>query len=171
MIKICYYDNVICPQNPGEVMYPFIRKLLKWVEDNEAHLTIKTKYYPAHRPFECRKFHPAQHYKWYYFWRKIPEKDVYIDYPWDIKAKLNELETQGKLTWKKNYDDITPALSADIVIVVPEGQIIPKLTSHRKVFFFKHKHTYLNNVSCFKKDSEIIKILENKRNASEKSKI
>ena len=49
--RVCYYDNVSGGgQNPPEILYPFVRELLSWVEMNNAHHTIKTKYRKAKDP-------------------------------------------------------------------------------------------------------------------------
>jgi hypothetical protein len=61
--------------------------------------------------------------------------------------------------WNKKMEDMTPAYQSDMVIVMPQGQIMRKISTFRKVYFFNHPNAYFNNIIQFNKTEEIIDIL------------
>lgn len=154
MFKICYFDNVTCKENPAEIIYPFVRKLLNWVDNHEALLVIKTKYRPAMRKLK--------HGSVWMLWRKIhARKPIYKDYPKDIIEQLGRLESEGKLEWVRIYDDITPALTADAIVVLPEGEVIHKIHRvmgrNKEILFFTHP---ANGVTAFSSDDKLDGLLD-----------
>jgi len=160
MIEVAYYDNMTCKQNPPEIIYPFVRTLLTWIDENDAHLTIKTKWRKAKRPLKHGK-----HWRWF---RLLKEKNVYENYPEDILIKMGHMQISGKLTIVKGMatpdSGLEPGLEADIVVVLPAGEVALHLANHRKVHFFKHPECcWRKNIIDFGTKEELIKILEKGR--------
>jgi len=156
MLEIAYYDNITGKQNPPEIMYPFVRELLAWVWSNDAHLTIKTKWRKAFRPFKH-----GTHINW---WRLIKEKNVYEDYPRDILNSMERLKKLDKLKMVKGIatarSGLEPGLEADVTIVIPMGEVALYLCDKRKVYFFNHPECSWKNIEQFGSKEEMVGILD-----------
>ncbi|GAG37879.1 unnamed protein product [marine sediment metagenome] len=94
-------------------------------------------------------------------WRKLAAKEVYKDYPQDIKDKIRELMGKKKLEMVFGVDNIKPALEADIIVVVPLGEIIFKIIreKHKPILFFTHKDSWIRDLTLFKQIKQLAPLL------------
>jgi len=145
--KIVYYDSISfegCINNPNDLQNN-LRNILEWVDKHECFLVIKSK---ARKPFRRLK----NGTRWT-FWRLIPPKNVYENYPEDIKDMFVELIKGNKLEFKFQYGDVTPALDAQAVIVVPYVQMALNLLENdiKIIFFDVHHFFHYNGIMHFLK--------------------
>jgi len=151
-LLVCYYDNVICAQNPAEKVYRFVKSLLDWIETHEAHLIIKTKERPAFWGWKGEK-------TWWRLWRKwgrhLP-KEIYKFYPQDLQDQISRMKDSGKLEFQHGKDNIHPAIMADVIVILPQGDIIHKLWKYRKkIWFFDIQGRYTTDTTFFYKPEEV----------------
>lgn len=152
-MKICYYDNNILEGvHPSKKVYSFLYELLSWVDKNPAKIVIKSKMRrysrwewisPLWQINHAHYRHPKYPIRLknavkalFGVYPKIRAKDVgYYKAPQEIKKLMRKLALEKKLIMRYKPHDQSWGEWADVVITMPDGEVVEGLRNENVYFF------------------------------------